>query len=121
MNCCKSIGCMTIISKEHDFCFPCLEKAANSEGGIEESQATLSQKYPAYYKDVGDQPKIDIFAIHHLFEINDPSGCIHLASKKLLMCSNPTSGKPTYQAVKEARDALTRWLQLNEILVNKPM
>ena len=120
MNCCKSIGCSVNIPAEQDFCNPCLERAANEEGGHEPTAENMSQQYPAYYKDVGELTEIDVYAVHHLFEIHDPSGCIHHASKKLLLSGARTGGKSAYKDIKEARDSLTRWLHLNEGSKNKP-
>lgn len=74
---------------------------------------TLAQRYPAYYKDVSHLNEVDVYAVHHVFQINDPSGCIHHSSKKLLLSGVRTGGKPVSQDIKEARDTLTRWLQLN--------
>lgn len=54
--------------------------------------------------------EIDTHAIHYLFKIPDPSGCIQQASKQLLLSG---SSKNMYRDIKEARDTLTRWLQLN--------
>lgn len=55
---------------------------------------------------------LDSFAVHHMFGINDPSGCIQYASRKLLMSGN--DDRPLYSDIVEARDTLTRWIQLNE-------
>lgn len=73
----------------------------------------MQQKYPAYYKDVGDYAEIDVYAVHHLFNIQDPSGCIQHASKKLLLSGVRTGGKSAFKDITEARDTLNRWLQLN--------
>lgn len=55
--------------------------------------------------------EVDVFAINHLFRVQDASGCLQHAVGKLLMASSrPT----TYADIREARDALTRWLQLNQ-------
>ena len=77
------------------------------------SPISMSEKYPKYYKAVGEQTEIDVYSVHKMFEINDPSGAIQHASKKLLLSGARTGGKSNYQDVKEARDTLTRWLQLN--------
>jgi hypothetical protein len=53
--------------------------------------------------------EIDVFAINQLFQVNDPSGCLQHAIQKLLLSGN----KPSSQSIREARDTLTRWLQLN--------
>lgn len=55
--------------------------------------------------------EIDAYAVFHLFQIQDPSGCLQEAGKKLLHSGN----SPTrYRDVREARDILTRWLNLNQ-------
>jgi len=74
----------------------------------------MSEKYPKYYKDVSDINEIDVYEVHHRFQINDPSGCIQHASKKLLLCGVRTGNKAPYQEIREARDTLNRWLQLNQ-------
>lgn len=74
----------------------------------------MSTKYPKYYKSVGNMTEVDVYAIHHLFDIQDPSGAIQHASKKLLLSGVRTGGKTMLQDIKEARDTLTRWIQLQE-------
>ncbi len=73
----------------------------------------LSERYPARYKAVGDILEIDVYGVHHLFEVADHSGALQEASSKLLMSAS--SGQ-LYKDVREARDLLTRWLQLNKEL-----
>lgn len=73
----------------------------------------LSEKYPQYYKPVGNLEEVDVYAVHHLFNIQDPSGCIQHASKKLLLSGVRTGGKSKAKDIREARDTLDRWLQLN--------
>ena len=74
----------------------------------------MAEKYPKYYKQVGNMTEIDVYAVHHLFDIKDPSGAIQHASKKLLLSGVRTGGKSHFKDITEARDTLTRWLQLNE-------
>lgn len=74
---------------------------------------SLSQRYPKYYKPVGDLTEVDVYAVHQLFSLNDVSGCIHHASKKLLLSGVRTGGKTKQQDIREARDTLNRWLELN--------
>lgn len=114
MTTCKSIGCSEEAAENSDFCLTCLEKTANANNTSDSSTQSLSERYPAYYKDVGDLTEVDVYAVHNLFQINDASGCIHHASKKLLLSGVRTGGKSQYKDIKEARDTLTRWLQLNE-------
>jgi hypothetical protein len=75
----------------------------------------MSEKYPKYYKPV---PKgvdsLDIYAICQMFPVDDASGAINHARKKLLIPGTRTGGKSLYADIKEARDTLTRWLELNE-------
>ena len=58
--------------------------------------------------------ELDVYAVHVLFGINDPSGAIHHASKKLLLSGARTGGKTIYEDIREARDTLTRWLELHD-------
>ncbi len=71
---------------------------------------SLSEIYPDQYKSLGDLTELDSFGVNHLFQVQDASGCLQSAITKLLLCSNSTS---PYLEVRQARDALTRWLQLN--------
>ena len=77
-----------------------------------EQPLDMVKRYPKYYKDVRKLSAIDVYAVHELFDINDPSGCIQHASKKLLLCGVRTGGKDVATEIKEARDTLTRKLQL---------
>lgn len=74
---------------------------------------SLSQRYPKYYKPVGELTEVDVYAVHQLFSLDDVSGCIHHASKKLLLSGVRTGGKTKQQDIREARDTLNRWLELN--------
>lgn len=58
---------------------------------------------------------IDVFLIHHLFEINDPSGAIQEASKLLLLCGQRDDDKTPYEVAIEARDILNRFIQIHEL------
>ena len=114
-NVCKSLGCLRAADPLSDFCPTCLqEKLAEA---VKETTApvpnSLSEKYPKYYKPVGDLTDVDVYAVHYLFNIQDPSGCLQHASKKLLLSGVRTGGKSTHHDIEEARDTMTRWLQLN--------
>lgn len=74
----------------------------------------MSQKYPKYYKSVEGIDEIDVYAVHQLFDIQDPSGAIQHASKKLLLSGVRTGGKSVFDDIREARDTLTRWLEINQ-------
>lgn len=101
---CKSIGCCNHTDGDKDFCDPC----QNRETALDSQP--LADRYPDFYRSVGDMTEIDVYAIHHLFRIDDHSGCLQQASQKLLLSG---VSKTTYKDVKTARDILTRWLQLN--------
>lgn len=84
------------------------EEERTSEGAV-----SMADQYPAYYKDVSGVSAVDVYSVHQLFGVDDPSGCIHHASKKLLLSGVRTGGKSKRDDIREARDTLTRWLDLN--------
>lgn len=103
---CKSIGCCNPIEplSNQDFCTACLNESTGSQ--------ELSARYPHHYRTVGDVTELDVFAINQMFGLQDPSGCLqHAVSRLLLASTHPT--RTTYADIREARDTLTRWLQLN--------
>lgn len=119
MSDCKNIGCGGQALPAEDFCGHCMRtldaatRRALIRSSAGETEGSLDQKYPAYYKDVSHLNEIDVYAIHHIFNIQDPSGALQHASKKILLSGVRTGGKSAFKDIKEARDTLTRWLQLN--------
>lgn len=82
----------------------------------------LSELYPQYYKGVPEgvsADEVDTYVINLMFPVDDYSGCILHARKKLLIPGVRSGGKSQYKDVKEARDTLNRYLQLLEPV--KPM
>ena len=77
--------------------------------------SSLAQLYPKYYKSVGPLTEIDVYAVHRIFNIQDPSGMLQHASKKLLLSGIRTGGKSFADDVREARDTLNRWLELETV------
>lgn len=77
------------------------------------SEISMSKLYPKYYKDVSDVLEVDVYHVHKIFNIQDPSGAIQHASKKLLLSGVRTGGKSFYDDIREARDTLNRWLEIN--------
>lgn len=71
-----------------------------------------ADKYPQYFRSVMGITHLDVYGVHKLFNVQDPSGCIQHASKKLLLSGVRTGGKSAYNDIKEARDTLNRWLEL---------
>lgn len=125
---CKAVGCFKpTVAPEADFCLECGHIELGYHIGAHEKRASslpqlklqlpktesMSAKYPKYYKPVGDLKEVDVYAVHMLFEIDDPSGAIQHASKKLLLSGVRTGGKSAFDDVREARDTLNRWLELN--------
>jgi len=110
---CKSIGCNCAVVLDSDFCDACSHRHKTAQAIKEEAGKSLAERYPKYYKSVGDLTEVDVYAVHFLFQIQDPSGAIQHASKKLLLSGVRTGGKSQFKDIKEARDTLTRWLQLN--------
>lgn len=126
---CTTPGCINPHQEGTNLCSSCLDKArdlmrAFNSTGVASSDSfpmlkqnstpdNLATKYPKYYKDVRDIDDLDVYTVHNLFNIQDPSGCIQHASKKLLLSGVRTGGKSMFKDISEARDTLTRWLQLN--------
>ena len=106
---CKIIGCFREAEENEDYCTSCRDIGVNEKP----KKINLSAVYPKYYKAVGDLEEIDVYAVHQLFDIQDPSGAIQHASKKLLLSGVRTGGKSIYKDIKEARDTLSRWLELH--------
>ncbi|MEX5744696.1 hypothetical protein AB3347_03310 [Massilia sp. X63] len=75
----------------------------------------MADKYPKYYKRTpGDTTVLDTYAVNMMFPVDDPTGCILHARKKLLVPGTRTGGKSLRDDIKEARDTLTRYLELTE-------
>ncbi len=69
-----------------------------------------SGKYPKYFKSVKHLENIDVYMTHRLFNVNDPA--LHHASKKILMAGERTGEKSMVDDIREARDTLNRWLEM---------
>lgn len=75
----------------------------------------MSFRYPKYYKEVpAGVTELDIYMVCHIFQVQDYSGALHHAIKKLLLPGVRTGGKSRRDDVKEARDTLNRWLEINK-------
>lgn len=77
----------------------------------------MSEKYPKYFKDVSNLDEVDTYEINRLFPIDtkdDPTGAVLHARKKLLVPGCRTGGKTFRDDIKEARDTLTRWLEMTK-------
>lgn len=117
MHKCKSVGCGVVITTPSlDFCMDCQKQhegtTAEPSVAVNERQSSLSLLYPKYFKNFTGIDEVDVYTVHARFEVNDCSGCIHHASKKLLLSGVRTGNKSKYQDIKEARDTLNRWLEI---------
>lgn len=104
---CKSIGCLNDAEGNKDFCAPCIN--VELEGFTRQPDADV----PDGYVSVGDLTELDAYGVHHLFQIPDSSGCLQQASRQLLMSGTSSH---LYRDIREARNLLTRWLELNKEL-----
>ena len=68
-------------------------------------------KHNHYHKDVSKLTSIDVYKVCELFGVDDKSGAIHHAIKKLL-CSGYRGVKDKKQDVQEAVDTLNRWIEM---------
>ena len=132
---CEHLGCIhqaaygTTLCREH-FVHPVLsnpdvkiKETAYTGNGIEtklleawidNERSKVSTNYPKYYRSVTGLDTVDVYQVHKLFDIQDPSGAIQHASKKLLLSGMRTGGKSQYDDIREARDTLNRWLEMNK-------
>lgn len=83
------------------------------EGSKEAVDKALGiKKHNHYFKDC-PYDKVDVYLVCELFEINDPSGALHHAIKKLL-CSGYRGVKDKEQDIREAVDSLNRYLDIQK-------
>ena len=117
---CKAIGCNNpVTDPSQDFCSDCRqihccetdEKLVYPPTGI--ASSTVENRKPHTFRSVEHLTEVDVFAIHHLFEMNDPSGALQYASRKLLLSGTGLEKETIYEDIREARDTLTRWLEIN--------
>lgn len=120
MQSCKTIGCVgkVIHGRVGDYCHPCTLNDSAVQGLSapvgENDGSSLADLYPKYHKRLPRHwATIDVYGVHHLFAVQDPSGMLQHASKKLLLSGVRTGGKSQFDDVREARDTLNRWLELN--------
>jgi hypothetical protein len=79
-------------------------------------RSALAEAYPKYYKAVPSKVNrrdVDTYVVNLMFPVDDPSGAILHARKKLLIPGSRTGSKDMVKDVTEARDTLNRWLELN--------
>lgn len=130
---CETIGCQAFVIEGQVLCDKCTQKLVCTPQvpfkefkakvpemlplmGIhmDTSPSGLVAKYPKYYKSTQGMTEVDVYAVLKIFDIQDPSGALHHAAKKLLLSGVRTGGKTKQQDITEARDTLNRWLELNK-------
>lgn len=77
---------------------------------------SLAKKYPKYYKALppGVKPdEVDVYVINMMFPLDDPSGTLEHARKKLLVPGVRSGGKSMLKDITEARDTLNRYIALH--------
>lgn len=85
-----------------------------NEPGFIAHKPSMSIQYPKYYKRVPEGiVELDVYAVCKMFPVDDSTGCINHARKKLLVPGTRTGGKSFRDDIREARDTLNRWLELN--------
>lgn len=118
---CTKKGCTNEAQDGSTLCAPCSMRVNINEEvttNAMEANTPMSVKYSKYYKPVPKNiTELDVYAVCKMFPVQDDTGCINHARKKLLIPGTRTGGKTFYDDIKEARDTLTRWLELNPPLV----
>lgn len=135
---CCSTNCRNSASHGKMFCEPCSEQLSKQvnqqikgasvtpvpvqakqgeDHGRRGSDTPMSYRYPKYYKPVpAGVTEIDTYMLCEMFQVQDHSGAIHHAIKKLLLPGVRTGGKTRLDDVKEARDTLTRWIEVQKLM-----
>lgn len=70
------------------------------------------RKHNHYFKDVTHLTEIDVYRVCQLFNVDDPSGAIQHAIKKLLLPGQRGAGKDRRKDIQEAIDTLKRRLEM---------
>lgn len=77
----------------------------------EKGTVISDKKHSHYYKDVSNLDEIDVYKVCELFEVDDPSGCVQHAIKKLL-CGGKRGAKSSEKDLQEAVDTLQRKIDM---------
>ena len=73
---------------------------------------STARNHSHYYKNVASLDEIHVYMTCELFGIQDNSGALQHAIKKLL-CSGSRGAKGSLQDVREASDTLNRYIEMN--------
>ncbi len=72
------------------------------------------KRHKHYFKNVSHLNEIDVYRVCQLFDINDPSGALHHAFKKILVAGSRGGGKDRDRDIQEAIDTLQRWQEMQK-------
>jgi hypothetical protein len=104
---CITKDCLNHTTSPQSLCHSCAKPKITSTPKL-----SIAELYPKYYKSTEGLTEIDVYAVHKMFNVQDPSGALQHASKKLLLSGVRTGKKSQADDIREARDTLTRWLEL---------
>lgn len=91
------------------------EQAREPDPLTTDTALPMAERYPKYFKAIpANWAVLDTYRIAKLFPVEDVSGMILHARKKLLVPGVRTGGKSMRHDVIEARDTLNRWLEDNQ-------
>lgn len=98
---------------EEEYCFAKeLDRILNSSFVLDTKPKDIERKHSHYFKDVRHLDYIDVYQVCKLFPVDDDSGAITHARKKLLVAGGRGAGKDMIKDITEARDTLNRYLQI---------
>lgn len=85
--------------------------AIREHRALHKSSANNERKHSHYHKDVSDYDTIDVYAVCKIFDVQDTSGCLQHAIKKLLV-TGQRGHKDRKTDIQNAIDTLNRLLEL---------
>lgn len=101
---------------EEEYCFSKeLDRVLNGAFVLDTKSNVVERKHSHYFKDVRHLDYIDVYQVCKLFPVDDDSGAITHARKKLLVAGGRGAGKDMIKDITEARDTLNRYLQIEGI------
>lgn len=106
------VSILTEVLKEHDVLITV------DKGLVSVSQKDFKVEYPHYRKDIRKFSILDIYLLCHLYEVDDKSGVIHHAIKKLL-ASGKRGSKNANKDKLEVLVTLLRGYELDGLLTTE--
>lgn len=122
---CKTMSCNEQVSFDRDYCKDCSDRfrllevlrdngPVSSTGPFHLDEPLIGQVPP---QPVESTRSYDVYETHQKYGIQDPSGCLHQASKNILLSSASKTKEEFFQQIREARDLLNRWIELQHQFV----